>query len=98
MSQLQGSIGPRQALWKQIWEENPIFRQVLGICSALAVTNLVFNTSLMCAGLIWTTVMSSLTASLFIFLGAWFGNYMRFICPHRTETRLVCANCEGETP
>jgi len=45
-----------------------------------------------------TLALSSLTASLFIFLGAWFGNYMRFICPHRTETRLVCANCEGETP
>ena len=48
----------------QVWNENPVFRQVLGICSALAVTNLVFNTTLMCAGLIWTTTMSSLTVSL----------------------------------
>ena len=63
MSQLQGSLGPRQALWKQIWEENPIFRQVLGICSTLAVTNLVFNTALMCAGLIWATTLSSFTVS-----------------------------------
>ncbi|MHC4715536.1 MAG: Rnf-Nqr domain containing protein, partial [Planctomycetota bacterium] len=55
---------PRRALWEQFWTENPIFRQVLGICSALAVTNLVFNTALMCAGLIWTTTMSSLTVSL----------------------------------
>ena len=59
-----GSLGPRQALWKQVWEENPVFRQVLGICSALAVTNLVFNTLLMCVGLIWTTAMSSMTVSL----------------------------------
>ena len=55
---------PGQALLIQFWRENPIFRQVLGICSALAVTNLVFNTALMCAGLIWTTTMSSLTVSL----------------------------------
>ena len=48
----------------QFWQENPIFRQVLGICSALAVTNLVFNTLLMCLGLIWATTMSSLTVSL----------------------------------
>jgi Na+-transporting NADH:ubiquinone oxidoreductase subunit D len=59
-----GSIRPQQALLVQLWKENPIFRQVLGICSALAVTNLVFNTSLMCAGLIWTTTMSGLTVSL----------------------------------
>jgi Na+-transporting NADH:ubiquinone oxidoreductase subunit D len=52
-----------QALLRQLWEENPIFRQVLGICSALAVTNLMFNTLLMCGGLIWTTVMSSMTVS-----------------------------------
>ncbi|MHC4982393.1 MAG: Rnf-Nqr domain containing protein [Planctomycetota bacterium] len=49
---------------KQVWEENPIFRQVLGICSALAVTNRLFNTLLMCGGLIWATTMSSLTVSL----------------------------------
>jgi Na+-transporting NADH:ubiquinone oxidoreductase subunit D len=55
---------PVQALWIQLWAENPIYRQVLGICSALAVTNFVFNTVLMCAGLIWTTTMSSLTVSL----------------------------------
>jgi len=56
-------LGSR-ALGEQVWKENPIFRQVLGICSALAVTNLMVNTVLMCAGLIWTTTMSSLTVSL----------------------------------
>jgi Na+-transporting NADH:ubiquinone oxidoreductase subunit D len=60
----QDTLGPKQALLSQCWEENPIFRQVLGICSALAVTNLVFNTLLMCLGLIWATTMSSLTVSL----------------------------------
>jgi len=54
----------RGAFLKQLWEENPIFRQVLGICSALAVTNRMFNTLLMCAGLTWATTLSSLTVSL----------------------------------
>ena len=56
-------MGPKTALYKQLWEDNPIFRQVLGICSALAVTNLMFNTLLMCIGLIWTTVMTNITIS-----------------------------------
>jgi len=60
----QQQLRPRQALWQQFWPENPIFRQVLGICSALAVTNLVKNTMLMCFGLIWATTMSGLTVSL----------------------------------
>jgi Na+-transporting NADH:ubiquinone oxidoreductase subunit D len=64
MAQQQGEINPRDALLTQVWGENPIFRQVLGICSALAVTNLVFNTVLMCLGLIWAQTMSSLTVSL----------------------------------
>ena len=57
-------LGPRQALLKQLWVENPISRQVLGICSALAVTNRMFNTLLMCGGLIWATAMSAFTLSL----------------------------------
>jgi len=64
MAEPTENVGASRALLTQCWQENPIFRQVLGICSALAVTNLVFNTVLMCAGLIWTTTMSSLTVSL----------------------------------
>ena len=47
-----------------LWDNNPIFRQVLGICSALAVTNLVLNTAVMCLALTWTTALSCLTVSL----------------------------------
>jgi Na+-transporting NADH:ubiquinone oxidoreductase subunit D len=57
-------LSARQAALTQLWAENPVFRQVLGICSALAVTNRMFNTLLMCGGLIWATTMSSLTVSL----------------------------------
>ena len=47
-----------------LWHNNPIFRQVLGICSTLAVTNLVLNTAVMCLALTWTTALSCLTVSL----------------------------------
>lgn len=46
------------------WKDNPVLRQVLGICSTLAVTNLMVNTLVMDAGLIFTVCMSSLTVSL----------------------------------
>ena len=54
----------RQAFLVNLWRDNPVFRQVLGICSTLAVTNLVKNTVIMCLGLIFTTALSSLTVSL----------------------------------
>ena len=46
-----------------IWENNPIFRQVLGICSTLAVTNLVLNTLVMCVALLFTLSLSAMTVS-----------------------------------
>ncbi len=53
-----------KALIQNLWHENPVFRQMLGICSTLAVTNLLKNTLLMCGGLIFTAGLSSLTISL----------------------------------
>jgi Na+-transporting NADH:ubiquinone oxidoreductase subunit D len=47
-----------------LWKDNPIFVQVLGICSTLAVTNLLANTLFMCFGLIFTTALSSFAISL----------------------------------
>ena len=55
---------PAQILIKDVWNENPVFRQVLGICSALAVTNLLTNTLFMCLGVIFTLIMSNLTISI----------------------------------
>jgi Na+-transporting NADH:ubiquinone oxidoreductase subunit D len=46
-----------------LWKDNPVLRQVLGICSTLAVTNLLVNTLVMNAGLIFTVCMSSMTVS-----------------------------------
>jgi Na+-transporting NADH:ubiquinone oxidoreductase subunit D len=59
----QHTVGGR-ALIGNLWRDNPVFRQVLGICSALAVTNLLKNTLLMCGGLVFTAALSNLTVSL----------------------------------
>lgn len=56
-------IRARTLFRKGVWEENPVFRQILGICSALAVTNLMTNTLIMGLGLIFVTAMSSATVS-----------------------------------
>jgi Na+-transporting NADH:ubiquinone oxidoreductase subunit D len=47
-----------------LWGNNPIARQILGICSALAVTNLMKNSLVMGLGLIFVTAFSELTVSL----------------------------------
>ncbi len=43
---------------------NPVFAQILGICSTLAVTNVLKNTVVMCAGLVFATTLSNFTVSL----------------------------------
>ncbi len=47
-----------------LWRNNPVFKQVLGICSTLAVTNLVLNTVVMCIALVFTLSLSSATVSI----------------------------------
>ena len=47
-----------------LWKDNPVFRQILGICSALAVTNLMINSLVMGLGLIFVTAFSELTVSI----------------------------------
>jgi len=46
-----------------VWDDNPIVRQILGICSTLAVTNLLINTLAMCGGLVFVTAASNVTVS-----------------------------------
>jgi Na+-transporting NADH:ubiquinone oxidoreductase subunit D len=46
-----------------LWTNNPIFIQILGICSTLAVTNNLRNTAIMTLGVALTTAFSSLTLS-----------------------------------
>ncbi|MBW8035436.1 MAG: electron transport complex subunit RsxE [Planctomycetes bacterium] len=54
----------REIVVDGLWRNNPVFRQVLGICSTLAVTNLVLNTLVMCICLTLVTALSCLTVSL----------------------------------
>ncbi|WP_312699817.1 NADH:ubiquinone reductase (Na(+)-transporting) subunit D [Sedimentibacter sp.] len=49
---------------KGIFTENPVFVQVIGICSALAVTNLMMNSLIMGIALSLVTAFSCLTVSL----------------------------------
>ncbi len=64
MSALPKQSGVQKIAIEGLWENNPIFKQVLGICSTLAVTNLVLNTIVMCVALVFTTALSSATVSL----------------------------------
>jgi Na+-transporting NADH:ubiquinone oxidoreductase subunit D len=50
---------------KNLWTENPVFIQILGICSALAVTSTVMNTIIMTVGVTLVTGFSSFTLSAF---------------------------------
>lgn len=54
---------PKKIFKEMLWDDNPVFRQILGICSALAVTNLMSNSLIMGIGLMFVTAFSSLTIS-----------------------------------
>lgn len=47
-----------------VWTENPVVVQILGICSALAVTNTMQNTLIMTLGVVFVTGFTGLTVSL----------------------------------
>ncbi|AFG37864.1 NADH:ubiquinone reductase (Na(+)-transporting) subunit D [Spirochaeta africana] len=53
-----------QILKENVWDNNPILIQILGICSTLAVTNLLVNTFIMTIGVIFVTAFTNLTVSL----------------------------------
>ena len=58
----------------QLFTENQVLRQVLGICSSMAVTNSMSNSLVMGLGLSFVTALSSMTLSA-----------MREIIPHRVR-------------
>ncbi|MCR9277437.1 MAG: NADH:ubiquinone reductase (Na(+)-transporting) subunit D [Pseudomonadaceae bacterium] len=55
---------PKEVLLNPIFNNNPIALQVLGICSALAVTVNMTTTLVMCAAVIFVTTMSNFAVSL----------------------------------
>ena len=71
----QGSSGgPLSPLRRGIVHDNPVFCQVLGICSALAVTNSLDKALVMCAALGFVAAASCLLVSL-----------LRQLTPHRVR-------------
>lgn len=55
---------PKQVAIRNIWTDNQVLRQILGICSSLAVTNRMQNALVMGLGVLFTTALSSLTLSV----------------------------------
>jgi Na+-transporting NADH:ubiquinone oxidoreductase subunit D len=55
---------PLTVMKKNTLIENPVLVQILGICSALAVTNTLLNTLIMTGGVIFVTGFSNFTVSL----------------------------------
>jgi Na+-transporting NADH:ubiquinone oxidoreductase subunit D len=66
--------GIKQVISRNVWKENQVLRQILGICSSLAVTNMMTNSLVMGLGLTFVTALSSLTISL-----------LRNAIPHRVR-------------
>jgi Na+-transporting NADH:ubiquinone oxidoreductase subunit D len=54
----------KTVIYRNLWKENPITRQILGICSSLAVTNLLVNTLVMSIGVTFTLTLSAFVISL----------------------------------
>ncbi len=54
----------RKTFLEPLGKNNPVFVQILGICSTLAVTNKVQNTVVMTLGVTFTTALSAWTISL----------------------------------
>lgn len=52
---------PRQVVVRNVWTDNQVLRQILGICSSLAVTNRMQNSLVMGLGVTFATALSSLT-------------------------------------
>lgn len=66
--------GIKQVISRNVWKENQVLRQILGICSSLAVTNMMTNSMVMGLGLTFVTALSSLTLSM-----------LRNAIPHRVR-------------
>ncbi len=76
----------RERLLEPIFENNPIALQILGICSALAVTTSLAPTVVMCIALTVVTGLSNFFVSL---IRAWIPNNIRIIVQMTIISSLV---------
>jgi Na+-transporting NADH:ubiquinone oxidoreductase subunit D len=70
------SAKAKRLFLQNLGKGNPVVAQVLGICSTLAVTNILKNTVVMCLGVIFTLACANLTISL---LRKWIPQSVRMI-------------------
>ncbi len=61
---MQNTPPAKEIITQGLWVENPVLKHTLGICSTLAVTNLLVNTLVMNIGLIFTLTLSCATVSV----------------------------------
>ncbi len=54
-----------ESMKKNLLEDNPILRKILGICPALAVTNMIENAIIMSLGVLFVMSLSEFTVSIF---------------------------------
>lgn len=59
------SSSVKEIIKGNLWTNNPVIIQILGICSTLAVTNNFKNTLIMCVALVFVTSFSNLIISIF---------------------------------
>ena len=76
----------KRAVLDPLWDDNPIALQVLGICSALAVSIKVQQTLVMCGAVIFVVCMSNTAISL---LRRWIPNKIRIIVMLTVISTLV---------
>jgi len=69
-------VSPRGVLIQNLWNDNPIFVQILGICSTLAITNNLINTLIMTVAVMLVTALSNTTVSL---IKGWIPRKVRMI-------------------
>jgi Na+-transporting NADH:ubiquinone oxidoreductase subunit D len=77
---------PKDVLLKPVFRDNPITLQILGICSALAVTTKLDTALVMSVAVIMVTALSSFAISL---IRAWIPNNIRIIVQMTIIASLV---------
>ncbi|MHC4078485.1 MAG: NADH:ubiquinone reductase (Na(+)-transporting) subunit D [Planctomycetota bacterium] len=78
--------GEKRAILDPMWDDNPIALQVLGICSALAVTVKLDKSLVMCGAVVFVLCMSNVIISV---LRRWIPNKLRIIVMLTVISTLV---------
>ena len=61
---MNNEVSPKESLLKPLFKNNPVFVQILGVCSALAVTTSLRTAITMALAVIFVTSFSNVGVSL----------------------------------